>query len=84
MASIFQHYGPVEGVLEAYGHLFSYEDPVYPIDGFAVMPAPLYGEIYNWCIEQFDGHDRARWTAKRGVFRFRDDADAMHFKLRWY
>lgn len=38
--------------------------------------------VQDWCIEQFTD-DRARWAVKGLSFNFRDEVDALAFRLRW-
>ncbi len=46
--------------------------------------------IYDWTVEQFGPHtgpfsETVRWYYNYyGTYYFRDEADAMLFKLRWY
>lgn len=38
--------------------------------------------VQDWCIEQFTD-DRTRWAVKGLTFNFRDEVDALSFRLRW-
>lgn len=41
---------------------------------------PRWNEVYYWCVEQF-GY--TGFTVTNWHFRFNDEADALHFVLRW-
>lgn len=50
---------------------------------------PLKKVPHNWkCGKQFAYDDKkARWIhryANKGIFRFKDEIDAMAFKLKWW
>jgi hypothetical protein len=38
--------------------------------------------VQDWCIEQFTD-DHTRWAVKGLTFNFRDEVDALAFRLRW-
>lgn len=43
-----------------------------------------YAECVRWSSEQFEAKDRwGRWFEHAGTFWFRDEIDAMTFKMRW-
>ncbi len=42
----------------------------------------LMFEVQNWCIDQFTD-DRARWGVQGLTFNFRDETDAVAFRVRW-
>lgn len=39
--------------------------------------------VLAWCFGEFTRQMGKRWLGDGTIFWFRDDADAMHFKLRW-
>ncbi|RYD40986.1 MAG: hypothetical protein EOP83_34530 [Verrucomicrobiaceae bacterium] len=41
--------------------------------------------VINWCIDQYGGPERNRWTysVSGKEILFRSDADASVFKMRW-
>lgn len=53
----------------------------YQFKANSVLTNELYEEVYDWCVENFDG--KSGWhMANNGVIIF-DEKDAMAFKLRW-
>jgi len=53
----------------------------YQFKSNRILTNELYKEIYDWCIENFDGN--IGWhMANNGVVIF-DEKDAMAFKIRW-
>lgn len=44
-------------------------------------PPSIQDQTYEWCTQYTDG----RWSKTDGgeYFYFEDDADAVHFRLRW-
>ena len=39
-------------------------------------------EVSAWCVDQF-GEQGARWYGHPSSAHFRDEVDAVNFKLRW-
>lgn len=48
-----------------------------------LIPSPHRRAVTDWCIEQF-GRSGSRWfTPAAGAYCFRDENDAIKFKMRW-
>lgn len=52
---------------------------------YVIYNGPLTSlvERIDWCGKNFGIVDRARWTYRKRKFWFRDEGDALLYKLRW-
>lgn len=55
----------------------------YEMDPQGGRYQPIPEEVVIWCFEQF-GEDQPRWVHSRYHLAFRDESDAIAFKMRWW
>jgi hypothetical protein len=51
-----------------------------------IQPANLSREkraVFEWCMDQFGAPTRRRWKKAQSMLGFRNEEDAVAFKIRW-